>query len=265
MAFVANAGINLHYERSGTGPAVLLLHTWLTTSLFWKEQVGALRRDYQVLTLDFRGHGDSSKPRGAYTTSILTRDVRRVIEAVGVKEFAVVGWGLGGVVALSLLKQVPAQVKGIVLIGTNPKTLADPSYEHGLSQEESHQLVRELDRDYRRFLRGYAKRLFIPEAKQSLIAWANAEAAKTPPHAARALAEAVLECDESESLREINCPVLLCQGERDQITPPAAASFMASLVSTASLEAFANSGHAPHVEEAKKFNERVASFLGSLH
>lgn len=264
MAFVANAGINLHYERTGSGPPLLFLHTWLTSHLFWKDQVSYLRRQHQIVTLDLRGHGDSSKPKGAYTRSILTRDVKRIVEALSIKDAIIVGWGFGGLVALAFLRQFPQPVRGLVLVGVNPKIVKDTTYEFGLSEEESHQALRELDRDYRRFLRGYAKRLFRPQAQPALLTWANAAAAKTPPHAARALAEAIIECDESEALREISCPVLLCQGDQDQITPVGAARFMSNLIPKATLEIFAESGHAPQIEEAQVFNERLSSFLKAL-
>ncbi len=56
-------GVSINYEVSGQGPALVLLHGWTENHNFWKFQIPAFTKDYMVLTIDLRGHGESDKPK----------------------------------------------------------------------------------------------------------------------------------------------------------------------------------------------------------
>ncbi len=68
MPFLSHAGVSVRYDRVGTGPLVLLVHGWTCNRTFWDRQVQALRDRFTLVTVDLRGHGESSHPRTGYTS-----------------------------------------------------------------------------------------------------------------------------------------------------------------------------------------------------
>ena len=104
-------GARLAHSLSGDGPAVVLLHGWMCSRRFWREQVPLLSRPNRVLALDFRGHGKSEVSEGGYTIEQLAEDVHAVMRALNATPAVLVGHFMGGMVA-----QQP----------TSPQTRASP-------------------------------------------------------------------------------------------------------------------------------------------
>ena len=77
MPFLSHAGVSLRYDRAGSGPPVLLVHGWTANRTFWERQVVALRDRHTVVTVDVRGHGESSHPRTGYTIGAMASDLER--------------------------------------------------------------------------------------------------------------------------------------------------------------------------------------------
>ena len=111
MPTLHNHHIGIHYEVHGTGYPVLMLHGATVTfranygACGW---VSALNEaGFQVIGLDFRGHGKSDKPHdsAAYGTAMLASDALAVLDHLGIAQAAVVGYSMGTVVALHLLHQ----------------------------------------------------------------------------------------------------------------------------------------------------------------
>ena len=75
--------LSLAYELTGpaTAPVVCLGHCFTTNHRFWDAQMDALA-SYRVLRFDARGHGESDKPPGAYSLSMMAADVAGLIGAL---------------------------------------------------------------------------------------------------------------------------------------------------------------------------------------
>src|SRR5215207_10116894 len=93
--------VRLHYVEAGRGPLVLLLHGFPEFWYGWRNQIPALAEaGFRVVAPDLRGYNTSSKPSGvgAYSLRRLTRDVARLIPALGEERAAVVGHDWGGII-----------------------------------------------------------------------------------------------------------------------------------------------------------------------
>jgi pimeloyl-ACP methyl ester carboxylesterase len=109
--------------RPGSPPAVLLVHgfassrsgNWLRTR--WAEPL--TESGFQVLTLDLRGHGESSKPRAlaAYALPRFRDDLLAVLDAAGVPSAHIIGYSLGARLAWDLALRHPHRVLSLVLGG----------------------------------------------------------------------------------------------------------------------------------------------------
>jgi pimeloyl-ACP methyl ester carboxylesterase len=114
-------GTRVAYDRSGTGPVIMLLHGGGSNRQEWHEAgyVRRLRDDFTVITLDLRGHGESGLPTapGDYTTDKMGQDMLAVADACGVKRFTIWGMSYGGKVSRYLAVQ-SERVAKLILIGT---------------------------------------------------------------------------------------------------------------------------------------------------
>ncbi|HLK45522.1 MAG TPA: alpha/beta fold hydrolase, partial [Acidimicrobiales bacterium] len=88
MPRATNEGVGIHYESTGEGPAVLLLHGFPDTGALWRHQVPALvGAGFRVLVPDLRGYGQSDKPHDveAYSIFNLAGDALAVLDDAGVE------------------------------------------------------------------------------------------------------------------------------------------------------------------------------------
>src|SRR5438309_1904052 len=105
----------LHVEEHGDGEALLLLQGLGQASWAWREQVPVFAERWRTITFDTRGTGRSSVPDEPYGISELAKDAVRVLEN---RKAHVVGFSMGGYVALTLALTRPELVRSLVLAGT---------------------------------------------------------------------------------------------------------------------------------------------------
>ena len=117
----ASDGTKIAYERSGAGPALLLLPGGGQTRTTWNESgyVDRLSKRFTVITMDLRGTGDSDKPTApeAYALDRVLADVLAVADAAGAQRFHLWGYGHGASVARYLAARSD-RVISAVLVGT---------------------------------------------------------------------------------------------------------------------------------------------------
>jgi pimeloyl-ACP methyl ester carboxylesterase len=111
------SGHRIHYDDRGRGePALLLLPGWCVNRTVYDRLAPILARWRRVLTVDWRGHGDSDHARADFGGAALSADARAVIDASGALSVVPVALGNAGWVALELRKLLGARVPAIVLL-----------------------------------------------------------------------------------------------------------------------------------------------------
>ena len=110
-------GLSFHYRNwGGSGRPLMLLHGLASTCHIWDMVAPILARDYSVIALDQRGHGESDKPNQGYDFASVSKDVLGVIAQRGWDAPVVVGHSWGGSVALELAVRAPESVKGMAWV-----------------------------------------------------------------------------------------------------------------------------------------------------
>ena len=126
---IRTSGATIHLEWSGTAgadrPAILLLHGYPETHAMWHKVAPGLARDFTVVCPDLRGYGDSSKPKGLpdhsnYSKRAMAQDMVEVMEALGYREFHLVGHDRGGRVAHRLARDHSAKVRSLTVLDISP-------------------------------------------------------------------------------------------------------------------------------------------------
>lgn len=116
MAHVTVNGIELHYDRVGDGPPLLLLHGLGSSARDWENQVSHFKGSREVIVPDFRGHGRSDKPDGPYSIEGFASDIAGLIDELGIGPAPVVGISLGGMVGFQLVADRPDLVDHLIAV-----------------------------------------------------------------------------------------------------------------------------------------------------
>jgi pimeloyl-ACP methyl ester carboxylesterase len=114
------AGVDLvvdHWPSAGVGPAFLLVHGLASNARMWDGVAARLaERGREVLTVDLRGHGRSSKPEAGYDVATVADDLAALLGRIGLDRPVVAGQSWGGNVVLELAARQPGSVGGIALV-----------------------------------------------------------------------------------------------------------------------------------------------------
>ncbi|WP_428483181.1 alpha/beta fold hydrolase [Rhodopila sp.] len=116
-------GIELWYAVFGHGQPVVFLHGGLANANYWGLQVPAVARDYQVIVMDSRGHGRSTRDDRPYGYDLMADDVVGLLDSLKIRQAAVVGWSDGGILGLDLAMRYPDRVSKVFAFAAN----TDPS------------------------------------------------------------------------------------------------------------------------------------------
>jgi pimeloyl-ACP methyl ester carboxylesterase len=112
-------GISLHYEASGAGPPLLLLHGFGSCAAEWQTIAAALAKSHRVIAIDMRGHGQSTNPSAKFTHRQSAEDVRALMDSLSIPKAQVMGFSSGGMTLLQLAIKYPDRVsKAIVISAT---------------------------------------------------------------------------------------------------------------------------------------------------
>ena len=254
----------LHVEIRGTGPDLVLLHGWALHGGMWGPWLDELGRRARLHLIDLPGHGRSAWPAGASTL----RDLARAVSPHVPNGAAVLGWSLGGMVALELARSRPGDLAALVLIATTPCFLARDDWPTGMNPGVLDGFAAGLAGDYRRTLTNFlALQTWGDEnASQALRSLrANLDSHGEPdPQALTAGLGILRTADLRDALAAITVPTLVIAGEHDRITPVAAGRELASRLPSARFVEVPKAGHAPFLSHPETVRREVEKFLAFL-
>lgn len=118
MPYADVGDIRLHYETHGEGPPVILIPGLGADTRLFANVIPLLASRYRVVALDPRGGGRSDKPTGGYTIEQMADDVTGLFAALCIAKADVVGYSMGGKIALRLAASHPELVDHLVLVAT---------------------------------------------------------------------------------------------------------------------------------------------------
>jgi pimeloyl-ACP methyl ester carboxylesterase len=121
-------GIDLYFERSGSGPPLIFLNGSGTTLARTGMLVQPFTAAFEVLAFDARGLGRSGMPDGPYTMADCAADAAGLLDHVGWDTCGVVGVSFGGMVAQELAVTWPERVDRLALLCTSPGGIGGASY-----------------------------------------------------------------------------------------------------------------------------------------
>jgi len=263
MPFIKINNINLFYETEGQGEPVLFLHGLGSSTLDWEYQRPYFAKNYQVISVDIRGHGQSDKVKSAYSIALFADDIAKFIKssAIAAKKVNIVGISMGGMIALQLAIDHPEVVKSIVVANSvasfKLKTLAD-KYQYFKRQ----MVVKFIG--MHKMGEIIASRLF-PDEKFAEVRKIFADRwATNDKNSYLNSMNAIKNWSVENRLEQIQCPCLILTGDKDY-GPISQKELLAKRIKNAQLKIIQNSRHASPVDQKEKFNSIVEQFLKELN
>lgn len=107
----------VHYEVLGRGRPLILLHGWVGSWRYWIPVMQAASVTYRAYALDLWGFGDSTKNNANYSLDAQCKLLDGFLEQMGIGRVALVGHGLGAVVALMAARRNPGMVDRVMAVG----------------------------------------------------------------------------------------------------------------------------------------------------
>ena len=245
---------------------LIMLPGWTCSADFFVHQLSGLSQRYDVVAVDPRGHGGSTKPLTGNTFSQRGHDLAALVGALGFEQFALLGWSFGVLDALSYIRgHGTDRVAKLILVDEPPKVPADPANpsewgEAPLSHDGIVAFQRAMIDDRQRFWTAYAGYMIGTEDLSSAdVARIVELGLRTPEHVAVASAMDGLTSDYSAEAIAASAVVPTLFVARDDWSQAAhtwvAASMPAAEFDTMPL----HMGFATHPDA---FNDRLARFLG---
>ncbi|VFM95518.1 MAG: pimeloyl-[acyl-carrier protein] methyl ester esterase [Candidatus Kentron sp. G] len=247
---------------------LLALHGWGFNSAVWEEMGGQLRDGgVGFSAVDLPGFGVRPMLAGEYTLARLADSVAGTMAESGPVPCVLMGWSLGGLVALEVAHRYPERVEALVMVAAAPRFTQAGDWPHGVVPSVLDSFSRTLAEDTKaalvRFLVLQAGRTESGRAtvkKLRLLLFRDG----VPGRAALEQGLVLLrETDSRPLLREIRCPVLFILGERDNLLSSGAAVDLRRLCPGCRVEVITGCAHAPFISHPTAFRRVLVAFLDS--
>ena len=257
----------LKIKDTGAGRPLVMLHGWSCSGVFFAQQMTAMVNEARCIVPDLPGHGETG---GAcpLTIEAAADDLHRYLIDQDIEDAILCGWSMGALVAFSLIERHGAgRISAVVSIDMSPKVLNSGDWPNGtlngLNDEGNQHFLNVMIADWPRLPPLIASRLYAADGDTpaELIAFARDEIRKADPVLLQPMWRSLTEQDFRPLLQKFPVPLHLVAGVQSQLYGPGVQAWHAQNVPDFTLHPFANSGHAPHLEEPDAFNKLLSAVL----
>ncbi len=248
--------IRIAYEVHGKGmPALIFVHGWSCDRSYWKGQIRSFSKNFEVVSVDLAGHGESGLGRRSWTIEAFGADVAAVVKRLGLKRVILIGHSMGGDVIAETARQLHGVVVGLIMIDTYKKL--GP----GRPPEQVEAFVAKLSADFKDSTSALVKSMFISGSDTSLENWVAADMSSAPPAIALDALRHSFNYSRQmpHTLEEIKLPVIAINSDN-------------SPTDTASMEHYGvqvmvmnGVGHFMMMEDPDRFNRLLKTAIDNLN
>jgi pimeloyl-ACP methyl ester carboxylesterase len=253
-------GLQVVYDRAGSGPPLVLVHSAASDAREWRAQMAGLADDFTVIAWDEPGAGRSSDLPAGYGLAGYANALAALIEALEAPAH-VCGLSWGGTVTLELYRRRPELVATLVLADTYA------GWKGSLPEDQVRARVAGAERMLTESASGPAPTfpgLFAAHPPDEVIEVLDAVAADVRRESVRVALAAMAEADLTDVLPTIAVPTLLLWGELDARSPLGVAHAFARAIPHAELAIIPGAGHMSNLERPAEFNAAVRAFCRRL-
>ncbi len=260
MPKIKTGDIHTYYEIHGEGEPLVFIHGLGSSGRDWQFQVPVFTPHFQVITYDVRGHGQTDKPPGPYSVPMFADDLKRLLDALEIREAHMVGISMGGMIALQMAASYPAMVKSQTIVNSWAEHVPE-TFRQRMAIFQRLFLFRAFS--MQRIGKILSKKMFIkPEQEEIRQVFVERWAENHKP-SWMAASRGLLGWSVWDDLEEMTCPTLVIAADEDY-TPLATKEKFVALMPNAELVVIEDSRHATPVERPELFNQILLDFLLSV-
>jgi pimeloyl-[acyl-carrier protein] methyl ester esterase len=249
-------------ETRGDGTPVVLLHGWATNLSVFDDLAAALANAHRVTAIDLPGHGRSPWCAGLTPAAVTDWLIEELPERC-----ALIGWSLGGQLALRIAARAPQRVSRLVLIASTPRFVAGEDWPHGIHSAVLQRFASGLGADSVRvvdeFLELQVRGSSAAAATLQRLRAALEQRGRATPAALAGGLDQLAGEDLRDLARTLALPVLLVSGQHDRVAPAGATRALAGLLPDVRLLELPRAGHAPFLSHLDALLPTLRSFLRS--
>lgn len=282
-------GETLAYLEQGNGEkTILLVHGNLSSSVYYTPLLARIPEDIHVLTPDLRGFGDSTYQKRGLALSDYAEDLKLFLDAKGIKRIDLVGWSLGGGVAMELAARYPDMINKLVLIASTThkgypifKKDAQGQMLMGQTYESPEALAMDpiqvlpllaAIKNGDSATLSYIYNLTVytvnkPNAEDAKVLTAEALKQRNLVDVDWALAHLNMSdqpnayTSGSHTIEHIQCPVLHIRGKEDRTVPEYMLNDNVNAIKDSTVIQYDNCGHSPFMDVPDQIARDILSFL----
>ena len=253
----------LYSEVKGSGHHVVLLHGWGMHGGLWGKFRRLLSAQFQTHTLDLPGYGFSRESKSEFTLNALTDSVEEYIKELN-EPVSLIGWSLGGLIALNIANRNKIQIKKLVLIAATPCFTKREDWPDAMEQSIFNDFSTALEVDYKKTLKRF---MFLQTrgsdiAKEDLREINKQLDLRGEPNI-KALRKG-LDILSNTNLRnhEINTiPLMVLLGEKDTLVPVEVKNEFTRMFPHTEQLIIEKTGHAPFISKPELCADKIKNFI----
>lgn len=275
--FRTNDGVQLSYRDSGgEGMPLVMLHGWSQTQAMFGNQLRDLGSQHRVITLDFRGHGESENAEHGYRIARLASDVRDLLDHLELAEVHALGWSMGASVLWGFIDMFGTSRLRSLVVVDQPSVVASLPW---MSEQDAIDtggimtldamidLSRAILTDSTDTARSdFVRSMFTRDPDPELWSWVREEVVKLPAPQSVSLLFDHCTQDWRDVLARIDVPVLVTGGDGSHVDPRSQL-WTAERIPNAKTHVFTADecgSHFPFLENAEQFNAVIGKFLDEV-
>jgi len=255
--------MNIYYEIYGTGhPLLMILGLGANITWWGKYFIKGLANYFKVIIFDNRGTGQSSSPKSQYTVKTLADDAHGLLKALNIENTFVFGHSMGGYIAQELVFQYSGVTKLILCsssCGGSKSILASPEVLQMINKTRSGRDPAELAKESLKLF--YSPKFMKNNPRIIDYAVQNMVKSQMLSRNYEWQRNAIKSFKTYDRLNIMKVPTLIMHGAKDVLVPPQNVKILADLISNAHIKMFAESAHAPYVEEPDAVIQAIVEFL----
>jgi pimeloyl-ACP methyl ester carboxylesterase len=262
MEMVEVDGLQIAYERAGSGPALVLLHGYVGDGVTtWRRQLDGLSDEFTVVAWDAPGAGGSTDPPERFGLDGYADSLAGFLEKLGLDAARVAGLSFGGILALALQRRHSARSNALILASAYAGWAG--SLPSDVVEQRLRQALALADGTSDAFVDALLPTMFSKTMPRETMDDFRASMEAFHPRGFRAMARASAE-DVRDALPHIHVPTLLVYGDRDVRAPLTVADTLQTAISNSRLVVLPDAGHLCNIEAPNEFNDAVRAFLHDI-
>ncbi len=266
-------GSVMRYRDLGVGPVLLLVHGWAASGDFFESVADQLAAEFRVVIPDLRAHGATPAGEGPLDIDLLANDLQTLIDTLELNAITALGWSMGATVLWRLIARMGhTRFAGLIIEDMSPRIINTEGWALGMAtgmdSAGSGRAVEAMRHDWPAYAAAFAPNMFArgrAAREPAMIADIVARLSRRDGDAMADLWLSMASQDLRESLPIMNLPTLVISGARSEAYGPETSRYLVESLPEAQSVTFANSGHAPHLEEPQEFASAVTQFANRVH